>query len=524
MLDPSYLAGCAEDVAKLFAKLEADITADIAARVAKMGRYSDTSQWQAMKLREASAAFDMCNRMLKKCRQKTSSGIKTIFVLGSKEALAFDDAIYRAAGMHPASIASSKALMDVIIAGAQKTNGLMDNLTMTTARDASHSIQNALDQAYMQVMSGAYSYDEAARRCINQLGEKGYRAYVYDSGTHTSLEAASRRALLTGLNQTTAQLQLARAQDMQCDLVEVTSHAGARPEHAEWQGRIYCLKGKRGKYKDFYKETGYGTGPGLCGWNCYHNFYPYLEGVSTPSFEHDPAKRLGISNNALYEMTQRQRLLERRVRESRRQCQTLDAAIQQASEELAEKLDQDFSAASVKLKNREAKLRDFCEENGLRYDSTRVITYGFGRSTSAKAVWANRKATNLTTSSAGGTMKMNLTSDEVRAYIRSDNVSKAVNLEKQSRHIHDSDGYIAGRSYIYGSQETAQELVETYHGTGTPQFTRKGEWNHKEMVTADHLIGVDVDKDTGLETPTDRFVIHYSNTGTHIVPTKRKEW
>ena len=267
---------------------------------------------------------------------------------------------------------------------------------MTTARDASHSIQNALDQAYMQVMSGAYSYDEAARRCINQLGEKGYRAYVYDSGTHTSLEAASRRALLTGLNQTTAQLQLARAQDMQCDLVEVTSHAGARPEHAEWQGRIYCLKGKRGKYKDFYKETGYGTGPGLCGWNCYHNFYPYLEGVSTPSFEHDPAKRLGISNHELYEMTQTQRLLERRVRESRRQCQTLDAAIQQASEELAEKLERDFSAASVKLKNREAKLRDFCEENGLRYDSTRVMTYGFGRSTSSKAVWANRKSTSFT--------------------------------------------------------------------------------------------------------------------------------
>ncbi|WP_418232022.1 phage minor capsid protein [Butyricicoccus sp.] len=396
MLDPSYLAGCAEDVAKLFAKLEADITADIAARVAKMGRYSDTSQWQAMKLREASAAFDMCNRMLKKCRQKTSRGIKTIFVLGSKEALAFDDAIYRAAGMHPASIASSKALMDVIVAGVQKTNGLMDNLTMTTARDASHSIQNALDQAYMQVMSGAYSYDEAARHCINQLGEKGYRAYVYDSGTHTSLEAASRRALLTGLNQTTAQLQLARAQDMQCDLVEVTSHAGARPEHAEWQGRIYCLNGKRGKYKDFYKETGYGTGPGLCGWNCYHNFYPYLEGVSTPSFEHDPAKRLGISNNELYEITQTQRLLERRVRESRRQCQTINAAIQQSSEDLAEKLERDFSAASVKLKRREAKLMEFCEQTGLRYDSTRVTTYGFSRSASAKAVWANRKSTSFT--------------------------------------------------------------------------------------------------------------------------------
>lgn len=447
MLDPSYLAGCAEDVAKLFAKLEADITADVAARVARMGRYSDTSQWQAMKLREASAAFDMCNRMLKRCKQKSSSSIKTVFVLGSKEALAFDDAIYRAAGLHPASIASSKALMDVIIAGVQKTNGLMDNLTMTTARDASHSIQNALDQAYMQVMSGAYSYDEAARRCINQLGEKGYRAYAYDSGTHTSLEAASRRALLTGLNQTTAQLQLARAQDMQCDLVEVTSHAGARPEHAEWQGRIYCLNGKRGRYKDFYKETGYGTGPGLCGWNCYHNFYPYLEGVSTPSFERDPANRLGISNNELYEMTQTQRLLERRVRESRRQCQTINAAIQQSSEDLAEKLERDFSAASVKLKRREAKLVEFCEKTGLRYDSTRVTTYGFSRSASAKAVWANRKSTSFTLQTQYGKItidervpdKFSLSNVAARKWYKEhdaripDLIDKSLPLEDQAR-------------------------------------------------------------------------------------------
>mgnify|MGYP004548957409 FL=1 len=194
---------------------------------------------------------------------------------------------------------------------------------------------------------------------------------------------------------------------MQCDLVEVTSHAGARPEHAEWQGRIYCLHGKRGKYKDFYKETGYGTGPGLCGWNCYHNFYPYLEGVSTPSFEHDPAKRLGISNNELYEMTQTQRLLERRVRESRRQCQTINAAIQQSSEDLAEKLERDFSAASVKLKRREAKLMEFCEKTGLRYDSTRVTTYGFSRSASAKAVWANRKSTSFTLQTQYGKITIN---------------------------------------------------------------------------------------------------------------------
>lgn len=407
MLNPAYLASCGDDVAALFAQLEADITADVASRVVRMGRFSDTSDWQQQKLREASAAYDMSNRMLQKCQKKARAGVKNEFVLGSKEALAFDDAIYKAAGMNPESIASSRALMDVVIAGVQKTNGVMDNLTMTTARDASHSVQNALDRAYMQVTSGAYSYDEAARRCINTLGEKGYRAFLYDSGTKTSLEAAVRRALLTGLNQTTAQLQIARAQDMGCDLVEVTSHAGARPEHFVWQGKIYCLTGARGRYKDFYKETGYGTGPGLCGWNCYHNFYPFLEGYSTPSFEHDPTRQLGMSNNKLYELTQTQRSLERYVRQSRRECQTLDAAIQEADDELAEKLNRDFTAASVKLKRREARLSQYCRDNGLRYDGTRVSTYGYGRSTSAKAVWANRKAVSLTNNIKSATIRTN---------------------------------------------------------------------------------------------------------------------
>lgn len=391
MLTPAYLAGCADQVAAMFSQLEADITADVAARVAKMGRYSETSQWQAQKLREAEAAYDMCQRMLKTCRKSANKEIQEVLLNGCREAMRADDSIYRAAGMHTYSISSSEALMDIILAGLAKTNGVMDNLTMTTARDASHSIQSALDRAYMQVMSGAYSYDQAAARVIRDLGSKGYTCFKYDSGTHTSLEAATRRALLTGLNQTTAELQLHRATDLGTELVEVSSHAGARPTHAVWQGEIYSLHGDTGKYRDFYRETEYGDGDGLCGWNCYHNFYPYVEGVSAPTFEKDPARRLGKTNDELYEETQQQRYYERQVRKSRRECSTLSAAMDAADDLLRERLRPEFTKASVLLKRREAALRAFCEKTGLPYDASRVATFAFGRSTSAKAVWANRK-------------------------------------------------------------------------------------------------------------------------------------
>ena len=392
MLTPAYLTGCADDVASLFAQLETDITADIAARVAKMGKYSDTSKWQAQKLKEAQAAYDMCQRMLKSCRTSASEKIQDTLLSGCREAMRADDSIYRAAGMHTYSIASSEALMDIILAGLEKTNGVMDNLTMTTARDASHSIQSALDRAYMQVMSGAFSYDQAAARVIKDLGTKGFMVYKYDSGTHTSLEAATRRALITGLNQTTAELQIHRATDLGTELVEVSSHAGARPTHAVWQGGIYSLTGETSKYKDFYRETEYGDGDGLCGWNCYHNFYPYVEGVSTPSFEKDPSARLGKSNDELYEETQQQRYYERQVLKSRRECAVLSAAMDEADEDLYNRLKSEFSKASVTLKRREKTLQAYCAKTGLDYDASRVTTFRFDRSTSARAVWANRKA------------------------------------------------------------------------------------------------------------------------------------
>jgi hypothetical protein len=86
---------------------------------------------------------------------------------------------------------------------------------------------------------------------------------------------------LTGVNQTAAEVQLRRMDEMGTDLVETTAHHGARTtpgpgpdNHAWWQGRWFSRSRKSSKYPDFYEQTGYGTGPGLCGWNCRHSFFP----------------------------------------------------------------------------------------------------------------------------------------------------------------------------------------------------------------------------------------------------------
>lgn len=46
----------------------------------------------------------------------------------------------------------------------------------------------------------------------------------------------------------------------------------------------------------------------------------------------------------------------------------------------------------MRLKAQEGKLKDFCRQTGRRTDTVRTRTAGWNRSTSQKAVWANKKA------------------------------------------------------------------------------------------------------------------------------------
>lgn len=110
--------------------------------------------------------------------------------------------------------------------------------------------------------------------------------------------------------------------------------------------------------------------------------------------------------------------------------------------------------------------------------------------------------------------------ENIRNRIKSDAIDKNVNIDKQNRHIRGSGGYVDGRSYLFDGVD-AQALVDKYHGMGILKDTRAGKWSNKEFITLGSDIGVHVDPDTGIETVTNSFAIHYGNSGTHIVPSRR---
>lgn len=401
MLTADYLMNVAEPMVDLWAQVEDDIIADISRRLAKnAGAMTETAKWQALKAREMGILQTDIASTVAKITGQSQKETYALIVQACQKALAFDDAIYIKAGLSPYPLAQSAALQDVILAGCRKTNGLMSNFTRTLADTASKAFENAMDRAWLQVNTGAFSYTESLNRAIKDLTAQGIEKIAYPSGHVDRMDVAARRALVTGLNQTTAELQLARMDELQTELIEVSSHAGARPTHAIWQGQIYQKSG-RGKYENFYDETGYGTGDGLCGWNCYHSFFPYFEGMSRQAFERDPSARLGKSNDQVYEESQRQRALERRIRDSRRACAASSAARDAATDpQTKAALDAQFQKEATLLKTREQALDDFCDQTGRTKLVDRVYVPTYNRSVSSKTTWAARKAAVKPTSPA----------------------------------------------------------------------------------------------------------------------------
>lgn len=400
MLTPAKLDKLPEPMVQLMAELQDDIIKDICRRISKFNYLTPTAEWQLYKANQLRLSSADINRRIAKQLKMRERTVKELYTEAVKTAIHEDAEIYRYAiaekkldesyGEKLSSYTRSVAFNDVFKRGLKNTNGLMRNLTNSMAAVSNRQLSDALDLAYLKVASGAFTPAQAIFEAVQKLGADGIKTVKYDSGRTDQVDVAVRRAVLTGINKTCCDMQLDLAKEMDCELVEVSSHLGARPSHAEWQGQIYSLKKGHPKYPYFYDATGYGTGDGLGGWNCRHSFFPYFEGISEAANAPDFSKAENLEE---YNNSQQQRAYERSIRKSKRELAAIDSARAATSDpELKAKLDRSFEKKSVTLKNREAKLQEFCRQTGSYVDTSRVRVDGFGKSVSQKAVWAYKQA------------------------------------------------------------------------------------------------------------------------------------
>ena len=189
-----------------------------------------------------------------------------------------------------------------------------------------------MDSAWLAAATGTIDPQTAGRRAIKELCARGIQVISYPSKHRDHVEVAVRRALVTGINQAAMAVQDELLDELDCDLVETTAHAGARPEHALWQGKVFSRYGKTPGYPTLAAGTGYGTGAGLGGWNCRHSYHPFFPGYesahSDDILKEYQRKTCAYNGKALteYEASQQQRYFERGIRRWKREYTAMDAA------------------------------------------------------------------------------------------------------------------------------------------------------------------------------------------------------
>lgn len=394
MLPPSYLDQMPDAFVQLWQQVEEQILQDVARRIGKMDAVTPTANWQLWRYQQTEALRNDVVKLLAKYTGKSEAAIRRLLLQAATEAMEREDAIYYHYDMEPPPFEESAALNNLLDAGARQTCGTWQNLTATTANTVTGAFERTLDAAWLKVSTGAFDYKTAVKQAVDSLADD-MPMVTYPSGHKDSIEVAARRAVLTGVNQTAGKLQVARMDEMGCEFVETTAHGGARPSHAEWQGRRFHRGGAvdyKGKhYPDFEAATGYGIGAGLCGWNCRHTFFAvFPELGDPPQWTREELQELNARNiewngkkYTAYEISQMQRARERNVRRWKKRYLAEDAA------------GLDPTDAAVHLRAARQSLAEFAQATGGRVDSARTSVPKFGRSEAGKASYIVQKQTRF---------------------------------------------------------------------------------------------------------------------------------
>ena len=332
----------AQPLVKIYEDLTDELMVKIADQLARYGSITDTAQWQVRQLAQVGELNQTVIKTIAK-RTKICPEMTELIV----EQAAFDAVREIEPGLaawHGSSVPIGRGT-EILLAyqsQARDALNLVNTVMMYKSRDAFTGMVNkAVDLANREeylytlgknvgaVITGSESRQSALRTCIKEFSEKGLPGFVDRSGREWAPESYLNMDIRTTVNNVAHESQFARMDDYGADLIEVSSHAGARPRCAPYQGRVYSRSGRSGYVEDangnrvFYSPwagTSYGETAGLLGINCGHQVYPFIPGLSLQTYTPYANKE----NDRIYKESQRQRYLERQVRMSKREVAMLE--------------------------------------------------------------------------------------------------------------------------------------------------------------------------------------------------------
>lgn len=341
---------------ELFMKLENDILMNAAKRLKGNKGFldEDIESWQLDKLNQLGAlkqeniitmakhsqlAIDEVSEMLKQAGYEAISDMEIDLIEGVRRGIL----------ARPGSLEESQSLLNVLQAFENHSKNWINMVNTTMLDQSRQQYLNVINEVTNKVLTGVATPRQALRTAAGRWADMGIPAMIDKSGRVWSTEGYINMITRTVSNNVANEMQDVRMDEYNVELVEVSSHSGARPGCAPYQGKIYSRHGGNKNYPDL-GSTSYGEPAGLFGINCGHNRYPYVPGITERKYEPYARKE----NDRIYEESQKQRHLERQIRKAKREANVMAVMGDK------EGLDQ----AKQKVLQRQANIRGFIDETG----------------------------------------------------------------------------------------------------------------------------------------------------------------
>lgn len=539
---PELLDALPEELAELYRGLEDTLLMEICYRLKLRDELNEVAVQGIKALRAHGIDLEEIERAIRKTTGISEQKLKKLF----------DDVVERNQKYYTelidiAHITQPETLVSIEDTWAiyQQTKRDLRNITRSmgflvdngrTMLPPAKAYQWALDNAVMQVQSGAINYNQAIKTAVKQLADSGLKVVDYESGHHDSIDVAARRAVMTGVSQICAKYTEQSAEYLETPYFEVSAHSGARDKpgpspwssHKDWQGKVYSIR-TGDIYPSIYDACGLVAVDGLEGANCRHRRYPWVEGVSERTYTDEQLQHiddgLGCEYDGkkytAYESTQMQRRIERTIRKQKRLKTAYEAA----------GLTGDATTANIKLRRLNAKYKEFSKSAGLPEQRERLkVLYGDEKSEAAAQALKAKRQSEAEQAALQNEKNIAILKEK----IASGEISTVIRPQVQARHIEGTmefERYKAQRisngktpqSVMTITMQEAQEFVDSRSGTGTViiQKQKNGALKIVEFANADATIGRYYKNNAYHKT--NRAGIYYSKKGTHVVPTEPKE-
>lgn len=390
--DPSSLA---EPITRVYEEITDQVIANIAAHFNFQTLDSPSAQWQIKKLAELGRLQKETVRIIAKKTRKNEEMVRT--ALQNSADIALKDAepeLRKAAekgllvdGGQLSASQSVKRVLETYLKQAKEATNLVNTTMLESTLDAFRSIvsevsyieqalkrgQEILNAETGKVLTGVSSRQEAVRRAIKRIADKGLTGFIDRAGRHWTPEAYVNMDIRTTCGNVATEAVFARNEDYGNDLVWVPIKAGSRPLCYPWQGKVISKRNRTGTVTDLFgneheiipiSSTSYGQPAGLFGINCGHTppntFTPGNSVIRGEVPDEEENKRQ-------YAESQQQRAIERKIRYAKR-----DAMIaKNLGDEEGEK------AAKARVARYQGQMRQFIKETGRtrRYDRERQADY-----------------------------------------------------------------------------------------------------------------------------------------------------